>query len=250
MSNHKGGVGKTTSSINLGFALSLLKKKILLIDLDPQSNLSQSLGVHQPDLNIYSFIKKNLNIQVTAIDKYVDLIPSTIDLSAAEIELSTEIGREYILKNLLEPVISKYDYIIIDCPPSLGLLTINAFTTANEVLIPLQAEYLALQGLSKLVDVIGKIQKVLNKNLKIGGVFVTQYDNRKVLNREVVDSISEYLGANVFNTKIRENISLAEAPSRQLDIFRYEPLSKGAEDYKALAKEILKKQSNIVKPSK
>ena len=250
VSNHKGGVGKTTSTINIGFGLQKLKKRVLLIDLDPQANLSQSLGVQNPTQSIYGVLKRLYPAAPIAVVTNLDIIPSTIDLSGVEIELSSEIGREFVLKEVIEPIKNNYDYILIDCPPSLGLLTINAFTTANEVLIPLQAEYLALQGLSKMVDVIAKIQKLLNPVLLIGGVFVTQFDSRKVLNRNIVESIEGYFTHNVFNTRIRDNIALAEAPSACLDIFRYEPESKGAADYLALCKEIISKSNNKSKLKK
>lgn len=241
ISNHKGGVGKTTSAINIGAGLNRLGKKILLLDLDPQANLSQSLGLIEPEKTIYGALKGEYSLQPIQILKGLDVIPSTLDLSGAEVELSGEAGREYILKELLEPLRSSYDYIIIDSPPSLGLLTINSFTASDEVLIPLQAQYLALQGLAKLTEVIDKIQKRLNKGLKVGGVFVTQYDSRKVLNRDVVSTIEAHFKDIVFKTIIRDNIALAEAPAQGLDIFRYNAKSKGAEDYLSLSKEIIKR---------
>jgi chromosome partitioning protein len=241
ISNHKGGVGKTTSAINIGAGLANLKKKVLLIDLDPQANLSQSLGIENEESNIYGAIRGEYNLKPVNIFKGLDAIPSTLDLSGAEIELSSEAGREYILKELLEPLRPSYDFIIIDSPPSLGLLTINAFTASNEILIPLQAQYLALQGLSKLIEIVNKIQKRLNKELTVGGVFITQYDHRKVLNRDVLETIQKHFKEKVFKTKVRDNVALAEAPTQSLDIFRYNSKSYGAEDYLNLAKEIVKK---------
>jgi len=240
-SNHKGGVGKTTSAINLGAGLNKLGKTALLIDLDPQANLSQSLGLTDQDNNIYGAIKGEYKPEPIQVLKGLDIIPSTLDLSGAEIELSGEAGREYILKELIEPLKENHDYILIDSPPSLGLLTINALTASQEVLIPLQAQFLALQGLTKLLEVIAKIKKRLNKQLIMGGVFITQYDNRKVLNRDVVATIQAHFKEGVFNTKIRDNIALAEAPAQALDIFRYQPKSYGAEDYLSLCKELLNK---------
>lgn len=242
ISNHKGGVGKTTSAINLGAGLNKLGKRILLIDLDPQANLSQSLGILEPERTIYGAIRGEYKLQPIEILPGLDVIPSTLDLSGAEVEMSSEPGREYILRELIEPIRSSYDYILIDSPPSLGLLTLNSFVASDEVLIPLQAQYLALQGMTKLIEVIGKIQKRLNKELQVKGVFITQYDSRKVLNRDVVVAIERYFPDEVFNTKIRDNIALAEAPAQGIDIFRYSPKSSGAEDYLALSRELLDKQ--------
>ena len=242
ISNHKGGVGKTTSAINIGAGLHSLGKRVLLIDLDPQANLSQSLGITEPEYTIYGAIRGEHPLRPTEIVKGLDIVPATLDLSGAEVELSGEAGREYILRELLEPVRGSYDYILIDSPPSLGLLTINALTASGEILIPLQAQYLALQGLAKLLEIVEKIQKRLNKELKVGGVFITQYDSRKVLNRDVVATIEGHLKGQVFKSRIRDNIALAEAPSQGLDIFRYAPKSYGAEDYLSLCKEILRKK--------
>jgi chromosome partitioning protein len=240
ISNHKGGVGKTTSTINIGAGLNKLGKKVLLIDLDAQANLSQSLGLIEKPINIYGAIKGEYKLQPIEIVKGLDVIPSTLDLSGAEVELSGEAGREYILRELIEPIRSSYDYILIDSPPSLSLLTINAFTSSDKILIPLQSQYLALQGLTKLMEVVDKIKKRLNKELELGGVFITQYDSRKILNRNVKDTIKAHFKDKVFKTSIRDNIALAEAPANQLDIFRYNSKSTGAEDYLALSKEILK----------
>ena len=246
ISNHKGGVGKTTSAINIGAGLNKLGKNILLIDLDPQANLSQSLGLIEQERNIYGALRGQYKLQPIEILKGLDVIPSTLDLSGAEVELSGEPGREYILRELIEPIRASYDFIIIDSPPSLGLLTINSFTASDEILIPLQAQYLALQGLAKLIEVVDKIKGRLNKGLKIGGVFITQYDSRKVLNRDVVSTIEAHFKENVFKTKIRDNIALAEAPSQGLDIFRYNSKTYGAEDYLSLSREILKRNKHIL----
>lgn len=242
ISNHKGGVGKTTSTINIGAGLNSLGKKVLLIDLDPQANLSQSLGIIEPEITIYGALRGEYKLQPVEIVKGLDIIPSTLDLSGAEVEMSGEAGREYILRELLEPIRGSYNYILIDSPPSLGLLTINALTASDSVFIPLQAQYLALQGLTKLIEVVDKIKKRLNKELKVGGVFITQYDSRKVLNRDVVATIEDHFKEEVFKTKVRDNIALAEAPAQGLDIFRYSPKSYGAEDYLSLSKEIIKRK--------
>ena len=240
MSNHKGGVGKTTSVANIGAGLNQLKKKVLLIDLDPQANLTQSLGIDdESDQTIYGALKGEHSLTPVNICEGLDLIPSTLDLSGAELELSTEAGREFILAELLSPIKKLYDFIIIDCPPSLGLLTVNALTASDEVYIPLQAHYLPLRGLTKITEVIDKVQKRINKNLKVGGIFITQFDKRKILNRDIADTIVEHFSEKVFKTRIRNNIALAEAPTSGLDIFRYNPKSNGAADYMELCKEIL-----------
>ena len=241
LSNHKGGVGKTTSSINIGAGLNKLGKRVLLIDFDPQANLSQSLGIIDAEFTIYGAMRGFYKITPFTILPGLDIVPSTIDLSGAELEMIGEPGREYILKQTIEPIKNKYDFIIIDSPPSLGLLTINSFTASDKVLIPLQAQFLALQGLVELVEVIKKIQIKLNRNLSLGGVFITQYDNRKILNKNVSETIVDHFKDEVFKTKIRDNIALAEAPSKALDIFRYNSKSYGAIDYLALAKEIIKR---------
>lgn len=240
VSNHKGGVGKTTSTVNIGTGLTRkgLGKRVLLIDLDPQANLSQSLGILESSHSVYGALKGKHALKPIEITDSLHVVPSTLDLSGAEIELSSETGREYILKDLIKPLRSKYDYILIDCPPSLGLLTINAFTAADRVFIPLQTEYLALQGLTKLLEVVEKIKTRLNKKLILGGVILTQYDARKTLNRDVAASIEDHFKKIVFKTRIRDNVSLAEAPSRGVSIFKYAANSMGAKDYAELSKEV------------
>jgi len=241
VSNHKGGVGKTTSVVNIGAGLANLKQKVLLIDLDPQANLTQSFGITKPESTIYEVLKGECEVKPINIYENLDIVASTLDLSGAEMELSSEAGREYILDEAITNLKDLYDFIIIDCPPSLGLLTTNALTTCDEVFIPLQSHYLAIKGLAKIVEVINKIKKRLNKKIEITGVFVTQYDKRKILHRDVVETIKTYFQEKVYETKIRDNISLAEAPSQGLDIFRYNPNCTGAEDYANLCKEILKR---------
>ena len=243
--NQKGGVGKTTSTINIGAGLSSLGKKVLLIDLDPQANLTYSLGIEAHKLNktIYELLKGEASIKEVIQNKNgLDIIPSSIDLSGAEIELSGTAGRELLLKEALADIKDKYDYILLDCPPSLGLLTLNGLTTAKQVYIPLQTEYLALQGMSKLLQTIEIIKKRLNPNLEITGIIGTLYDKRKRLNNEVIDKIKEHFKSKLFNTMIRDNISLAEAPSYGQDIFTYKKDSYGAIDYLKLSKEILKRE--------
>lgn len=241
VSNHKGGVGKTTTAVNIAAGLQRMGKRILVVDIDPQANLTQSLGCTHAERNIYGAIRGLYPAVPVTIHPGLDIIPSTLDLSGAEVELSGEAGREYILREVLAPLRKRYDYIIIDSPPSLGLLTINALTAADEVVIPLQAQYLALQGVAKLTEVVDKIRHRLNKQLKLGGVVITHYDGRKVLNREVVNTIKTHFKDKVYKTHIRDNVALAEAPAQGMDVFRYQPKSNGAEDYTALCKEILKR---------
>lgn len=242
ISNHKGGVGKTTSTINIGAALAAKNKRVLLVDLDPQANLTQSLGVKNAEITIYENLKGQNMVHPVECKNNLSVLPSSLDLSAAEMELSSEPGREYVLKDILTKLENKFDYILIDCPPSLGLLTINALAAAKYVIIPMQAEYLPLRGLAKLTDVIQKIQKRLNSNLKIGGVFLTQYDARKVLNRDIAESVEDFFKDKFLSTKISSNIALAEAPSKGQDIFLYNRNSKGAIDYKELCEELIKKK--------
>jgi len=241
ISNHKGGVGKTTSTINIGAALANKGKNVLLVDLDPQSNLTQSLGVKNVEISIYDNLRGEKMVNTIEYKKNLSVLPSSLDLSAAEIELSSEPGREYILQDILAPLTTKFDYILIDCPPSLGLLTINALTASQYVIIPMQAEYLPLRGLAKLTDIITKIQSRLNKQLKIGCVFLTQFDQRKVLNRDIANSVKEFFGDKFLTSSISNNIALAEAPSQSKDIFLYNKHCKGAVDYKQLCDEMIKK---------
>ena len=237
--NHKGGVGKTTSAINIGAGMVELGKRVLLVDLDPQANLSLSLGLPRTKQTIYEALRGECELEPLSAKPGLDVVISTLDLSGAEMELINEAGREFILRELFVPVVEDYDYIIIDCPPSLGLLTLNALTSSHYVLIPLQTEFLAIQGLAKIKQVIDKVKFRLNKKLEIGGVIATMYDQRKVLNRDVVETIRKYFGKKVFDTLIRDNVALAEAPAQRKDIFAYNRGSKGAEDYLELCKEIL-----------
>lgn len=243
--NHKGGVGKTTSAINIGAGLVELGKKVLLIDLDPQANLSLSLGIPRQSETIYEALRGESELVPYTVKKGMDVVMSTLDLSGAEMELINEAGREFILRELFEPLKEEYDFIIIDCPPSLGLLTLNALTSSNYVIIPLQTEFLALQGLAKIKQVIDKVRFRLNKKLEIGGVIATMYDARKVLNRDVVETIRKYFGEKVFNTLIRDNVALAEAPAQRKDIFGYDRNSSGAKDYLNLCKELIERTSMV-----
>lgn len=242
--NQKGGVGKTTSVINCGAGLAKQGKQVLLIDLDPQAHLTLSLGVkaHELEATIYDVLKKTCSIDDILIDLGgVKLLPSSIALSAAELEFAGEPGREFLLREALKELSGKLDYILIDCPPSLGLFTINGLTAAEEVYIPLQTEYLALYGTGQLLQLYDVVKNRLNSELELTGVICTLFDSRKKLNREVVNKLKEHFPGKLFNTLIRTNVSLAEAPSHGQDIFTYKPDSHGAADYQELVKEIIER---------
>ena len=244
--NQKGGVGKTTSTINVGAGLAQEGFQVLMVDLDPQANLTYSLRLssNRLETSIYDVLKGEIEADEAIISHNgFDIMPSSIDLSGAEMEFANEPAREMLLKNKLNSLSKNYDYILIDCPPNLGLLTLNAFTAVKEIFIVLQSEYLALHGLSKLMDVIQVVKERLNPEIEISGIICTLFDGRKNLNNEVVDHIKDYFGDKVFDTIIRDNVALAEAPSHHKTIFEYAPESHGAKDYKALAKEIRNGQS-------
>ncbi len=241
--NHKGGVGKTTSVINLGVGFSRRRIKTLLIDLDPQSNLTQSLGLEaQAQNNIYGALKGDYQPEPVKINKNLSAIPAVLDLSGAELELAAMPAREMILREVIDQIKEPFDIILLDCPPSLGLLTMNALAAADSVFIPVQSEYLAVHGLKKIMETIEIVKKRLNNKLSLGGLFLTQYDQRKVLNRDIRETVAETFGEKVFDTVIRNNIALAEAPVGQMDIFKYKKDSAGALDYSALTKEIIQKK--------
>ncbi len=245
--NQKGGVGKTTSTINIAAALSGLGKKVLVIDLDPQGNLSQSLGIQAEDLEntIYQLLR-----EITTVEEVIykhekfDVIPTNIGLSGAELELSGVAGREFLLKEGLQEISEGiYDYILIDCSPSLGVLTLNALVASQEVFIPVQTQFLSLQGISQLLKTIEMVKDRLNKNIEITGVILTMYDKRRRLDNEVCQKVEEYFDTKLFKTKIRNSTSLAEAPSHGQDIFDYKITSEGAKNYLALTKEIIKQKT-------
>lgn len=239
--NHKGGVGKTTTTLNLGRSLNkFYNKRVLLIDLDAQANLSSSLGLDTEDNNtIYEALSGKIKLPIKNIEPNFDIVVSSLDLSAVEMELSSAISRETLLQRLLAPVKENYDYILIDCPPSIGLLTINALTASSDIVIVLQSEYLALKGMVKLLQAIDKVKEFINPKLNLTGVLLTQFDERLNLNREVEQTMINHFKDKLFNTKIRKNIALAEAPSMNQTIFEYNPNSNGAKDYKAFTEELI-----------
>lgn len=240
--NHKGGVGKTTTTINLAAALQQMGKKILVIDFDGQANLTESFGysIEEPN-TIYGAMKGEYPLPLIKTESGITLIPSCLDLSAAESELINEPGREMILRQLISKLPkNKFDYILIDCPPSLGLLTLNALTAADFLIIPVQAQFLAMRGMAKIMNVISIVQERLNSNLKIGGIVITQYDKRKTLNKSVTEIINDSFCDKVFKTIIRDNVALAEAPINGKNIYEYSKNSNGAKDYMALAEEVIK----------
>lgn len=248
IANQKGGVGKTTTSINLSACLGELGKKVLVIDLDPQGNCTSGFGIEKEQIQntVYELILnkcsvKNSMMEVEGIDN-VTIIPSNVNLAGAEIELLEFNEKEYILKNSIDYVKEDFDYIIIDCPPSLNMLTVNAMTTADSMLIPIQCEYYALEGIGQLITTINLVQKRLNSKLKIEGVVFTMYDGRTNLSKDVVDNVKNNLNANIYNTIIPRNVSLAEAPSNGLPITIYDNKSTGAESYRNLAKEVVEKR--------
>lgn len=245
--NQKGGVGKTTSTVNIAAALSALGKKVLVVDLDPQGNLSQSIGINADIMQntVYQLLREIATFdEVVYENKKFDVIPANIGLSAAELELAGIAGREFLLKEGLDQIEKdKYDFILIDCSPSLGVLTLNALVASKEVFIPVQTQYLSMQGISQLIKTIEMVKDRLNKNIKVSGVILTMYDSRKNLNKEVCQKVIEYFDKLVFKTKIGDSVSLAEAPSHGMDIFDYKIASKGALNYLALAKEIIKQKN-------
>ena len=247
VANQKGGVGKTTTTVNLGACLASLGKKVLLVDMDAQGNATSGVGIRKPDVtkDIYDVLVNELPIdEATLITEHENLsiVPATLQLAGAEIELTSMMARESRLKGSLAEVSSQYDYILIDCPPSLGHLTINSFTASDSILIPVQCEYYALEGLSQLLNTVRLVQKHFNPELEIEGVLLTMYDARTNLGNEVVEEVRKYFREKVYETIIPRNIRLSEAPSHGKPIIDYDPRSRGAEVYQALAKEVVSRQ--------
>jgi len=239
--NHKGGVGKTTSAVNIAAGLHILGKRILLIDLDPQANLTMHLK-GDPDLSaptIYGALRSEYGLPIQNLKPGFDIVSSTLDLASSELELQSEPGREYLLLELIQPFISDYDFIFIDCPPSLGLLTINALSASTHIIIPVESSAFSLKGMTKLFDIIEKVKYRLNKKLNSHKILITKYDSRKTIQREITEYIRIQQKTKVFDTVIRTNVTLEEASMRQCSVFDLDPKSSGAIDYMNACKEIL-----------
>ena len=242
--NQKGGVGKTTTAVNLGAALAFQGQKVLLLDMDSQGNATSGLGVERADVkqSMFEVLIDQIDMASCILPTSREnlwIVPSTVQLAGAELALASASEREYRLKQAIEPIKDQYDYILIDCPPSLGQLSLNAFTASNTILIPVQCEYYALEGLSQLLNTIRLVQRTYNKSFRIEGVLLTMLDSRTNLGYEVVDEVRKYFQEKVYQTIITRNVRLSEAPSHGQSVIDYEPRSRGAEAYMELAKEVL-----------
>lgn len=247
IANQKGGVGKTTTSINLTAALAEKDKKVLVIDIDPQGNTTSGFGIDKNNLEntVYELILGECSINdciIKDVMPNISVLPSNVNLAAAEIELIGVEKKEYILKNEVDWIKNQYDYILIDCPPSLSMLTVNAMTTAGSVLVPIQCEYYALEGLSQLIHTVNLVKERLNPELEMEGIVFTMYDSRTNLSMQVVENVKSHLEQNIYKTLIPRNIRLAEAPSYGMPITKYDPKSAGAEAYRQLANEVINKK--------
>jgi chromosome partitioning protein len=249
IANQKGGVGKTTTAINLSSLLAAAEKKTLLVDIDPQANSSSGLSVTNQQISVYDVLADKVHITdaiISTFMPFLDLLPSNINLVGAEIELVDVEGREAKLKNSLREISDKYDFILIDCPPSLGLLTLNALTASDSVLIPVQCEYFALEGLGQLLNTINIVKKHFNPELAIEGVLLTMFDSRLRLSHQVAEEVRKYFGDKVYNTVIHRNVRISEAPSYGKPIILYDAISSGAKNYMSLAAELLERNSITV----
>ena len=249
LANQKGGVGKTTTAINLGASVAACERRVLIVDLDPQANATSGIGVIDAEHSMYDVLIDNMPmrdiIRPTEIPT-LHLAPSSVDLVGADVELRDAIGREYFLKRVLDPIAADYDYIFIDSPPSLGLLTVNGLTASHSVLVPLQAEYFALEGVSQLLATVERVRGAVNRELEIEGIVLTMYDERMNLARQVSEEVRSHFGDKVYKTVIPRNVRLSEAPSFGKPIILYDIRSRGSEAYVSLAKEFIQRAENVI----